>query len=322
MLEVVGDYFRELGERTGQAWNRFWFLPSDPLTLSLVRVLTGLIAFYTVLTYTPDLVLLFGPDGLLPVEGILRLRGDLTSFSYLNWLRTPDQLWAAHVAGLAVLGLFTVGLFTRVTAILSLVVVLSYVHRAPVLTSEMEPVLAFVMFYLCLGPSGAYLSLDRLLARRKTTATAASAAPTAQITSWAATVAVRLIQVHLAIVYVMMILAQLNENTWWDGTAMWWLAGNRQSAMLNLTWLHEHPWLVNAWTHSFVLYEAAFVVLAWNRLAAPLMILLGCFAWCLLAIVTGLAPLAAIMIVASLAFLPPSSLRTLMGGCGLSALVK
>ena len=287
-----------------------------------MRVLTGLVAFYTILTYTPDLVLLFGPDGLLPVEGIRRLRGDLTSFSYLNWLDTPGQLWAAHFAGLAAIALFTVGLFTRVTAIVSLVVVLSYVHRAPILTAEMEPVLAFVMLYLCLGPSGAYLSLDHLWSRRETAGASVRTPPAEQTTSWAATVAVRLIQVHLTIVFVMMVLAQLNENTWWDGTAMWWLAGRRQSVMLDLTWLHEHPWLVNAWTHCFVFYEAAFVMLAWNRLAAPLVVVLGCFAWGLFALLTGLASLAVMMIVASLAFLPASSLRTLAGCCGLSALVK
>ncbi|HEY1601113.1 MAG TPA: hypothetical protein VGG64_16035 [Pirellulales bacterium] len=319
MLTVVNDYFRELTERFAQAWNRFWFTPSDALTLSVMRILAGLIALYTIATYTPDLELLFGADGLLAADSVRGLRGDYYGFSYLNVLDTPSRLWAGHLAGLAVLALFTLGLFTRVTSILSLVVVLSYFHRSYVVTSEMEPVLTFVLFYLCLAPAGAYLSLDRMLARRKTRSGEASPLPSP---SWPTTVATRLIQIHLTIVYLMMLLAQLNENTWWDGTAMWWLAGRRDSALTDLTWMYAHPWLVNLWTHSFVLFEGAFIVLAWNRWAAPLMVSLGVLVWAPMAVVTGLVPLAVMMVVAGLAFILPGSMRTLLGCCGLSRFVE
>ena len=307
MVAVVGDYFRVLLERFGQAWNRFWFLPSDALTLSVIRVLTGLLAFYTILTYTPDLGLFFGADGLLEsgITAELRGTGDYFSLSYLNLLHTPGALLAGHLAGLLVLALFTVGLFTRVTSVLALVVVLSYYHRSWVITGEMEAVLAFVLFYLCLAPAGNYLSLDRILAQRKRSQTVASGTPAAA--HWSTTVATRLIQVHLAIVYGMMLLSQLNQNTWWDGTAIWWLAGRYDSSLTDLTWLHQHPWVVNAWTHGFVLFELAFLTLAWNRLAAPLLIALSIITWGLMAIVTGLVPLAVMMVVAGLAFLAPES---------------
>ncbi len=132
----------------------------------------------------------------------------------------------------------------------------------------------------------------------------------------------RLIQVHLALVYGMMLLAQLNETPWWDGTALWWIIGRRDSAMTDLVWLHAHPWLVNAWTHSFVLFEGLFLVLAWNRLAAPLLVAVSVVVWGLFAVATGLAPLAAIMIVAGMSFLAPHSLRTLAGCCGLTRLLQ
>ncbi len=178
LANAVGDYFRQLTERIGQAWNRFWFTPSDPLALSVVRVLVGLISIYTLLTYTPDLEWLLSPDGLLARDSVTQLRGDFYSLSYFYWLDTPGKLWAAHLAGLAVLGLFTIGFFTRITSILSLVVLLSYFHRSFLVTTEFEPVLAFVMFYLCLAPCGAYLSVDCWLTRRKTDgAQAADEAP-------------------------------------------------------------------------------------------------------------------------------------------------
>jgi hypothetical protein len=309
LVETISDYFRAITESFGAAWNRFWFTPTDPLVL------------YTILTYTPDLELLLSPDGLLAQESVTQLRSNFYSLSYFYLLETPGQLWAAHLAGLAVLALFTVGLFTRVTSILSLIVVLSYFHRSFVVTSEVEPILAFVMFYLCLAPAGAYLSLDRWLARRKESSEK-SADDNLPRATWTATVPTRLIQVHLTLVYVMMLLAQLNETPWWDGTAVWWLLGRRESAMSDLTWLYVHPWLVNAWTHSFVLFEGLFIVLAWNRLAAPLLVAASVLAWGLMSVATGLAPLAAIMIVAGLSFLTPDSLRTLLGCCRLSGLLK
>ena len=79
---------------------------------------------------------------------------------------------------------------------------------------------------------------------------------------------------------------------------------------------------MNAWTHSLVLFEALFLALAWNRLAAPLLIAASVVVWGLFAVATGLAPFAAIMVVAGLSFLAPSSLRTFAGCCGLARLLK
>ena len=41
LVSTVGDYFRQLTEQFGQVWNRFWFTPSDPLVLSVMRRVNG-----------------------------------------------------------------------------------------------------------------------------------------------------------------------------------------------------------------------------------------------------------------------------------------
>ncbi len=71
-----------------------------------------------------------------------------------------------------------------------------------------------------------------------------------------------------------------------------------------------------------VLFEGAFLVLAWNRLAAPLLVAASVIMWGLMAVATGLVPLSAIMIVAGMSFLAPQSLRTLLGCCGLSRVLE
>lgn len=310
MGQAISDYFRALCERFGDGWNRFWFAPSDPFALAALRVGAGLMAFYFLLSYSLDLARLFGPDGMLPVELIATLDGDAWwRFSYLNYLQSPAALYAAHALALAVVALFTVGLFTRATSILSLLIVLSYIHRAPIATGLFEPILAFVLFYLCLGPSGAALSLDRR--RRLKRSPDDGATPR----SYGATVATRLVQVHLSVAYCMMALAKLAEpgDTWWQGDAVWWLIARPETRLIDLTGLlHDHLYVLNAWSHAIVLFELGFALLIWNRTARPLLLALAVPMWLSLALISGLTAFCAMMLVANLAFFAPSFLRSIL----------
>ena len=42
MTSAISDYFKTLSDRFGNAWNRFWFTPSDPITLAVLLVLRDL----------------------------------------------------------------------------------------------------------------------------------------------------------------------------------------------------------------------------------------------------------------------------------------
>ncbi len=311
-MKHVTDYFSRLAAGFGQGWTRFWFIPRDPATLSVVRVLTGLVAVYLHATLAFDLVNLFGPDGLLPASDIGPIEGD--RLSYLYAFSQPGELWAVHLIGLALLALFTIGLWTRVTTVLALVVFLSDVNRAPMITSLTEPIVAMVMFYLCFAPSGAWLSIDSLLARRSRDGAEAGGRPAAPSTM--ATIATRLIQVHLAMLVAMMGLSKLMGETWWSGEAMWWLIARYDSRMVDFTRLRDAPQLVDLWAHVVVLFELAFPVLIWVPLARPLLLGLGVVVWTSLALVTGDVPFALMMCIASLAFVPPTIARAIFASRG------
>jgi len=322
MRDAIVNYFRTLSREFGGGWNRFWYRPSDPITLGVLRIFTGLYASYWVATYAFDLLRFFGPDGVLPVALIDRLQrvalppGETYyAFSYLNYLHTPAQLWAAHLLGVAVLLCFTLGLFTRITSILALAVVLSYIHRAPILTGQVEPILAFLLFYLCLGPAGACLSLD---ARRKSTAGKSFHADgNGRGYSFPATISLRLVQVHTSVVYVMMAIGKLagpeGENTWWLGDAAWWIMARPGTRLVDLTpLLAEHVYLVDAWTHAIVLFELAFGLLIWNRLARPLLLVWAVAMWLSLALISGMTGFCLMMLVANLAFVPAETYRAVI----------
>jgi hypothetical protein len=323
------NYFQTLAGEFGRGWNRFWFAPSDPLTLGLLRIASGLMAFYLVASYSPDLERYFGSNGLVPLEMVRGLEAQTRDgdrqvlpgqvreampreyrFSYLDYFHTPGGLRTVHACGLLTLALFTCGLFTRLTGIASLVVVLSYLHRGPMLTSQVEPILAFVLFYLCLGPAGAACSLDRRWAARRE----GLPVPASSLASPWATVSLRLIQVHLTVVYLMMAVGKLGGNIWWSGLAMWFLIARSEQRMVDLTALSSLPLLVHAGSYAVMFWQAAFPILIWNRLARPLLLGINALMWALLAPVIGNIPLAVMMVVASLAFVPGDVLRKVTAG--------
>jgi hypothetical protein len=300
MMNQVSSYFARLFSAFGGGWTRFWFTPSDPATLSAMRVPAGLLAAYLHGTLLFDVVAFFGPNGLLPTAEIAPLEG--ATFSYLNYLSTPGELWAVQLLGLAVLLMFTVGFWTRATSILALVVFLSDVQRAPMITGPTEPIVAMLLAYLCLAPCGRRFSVDHWLAARRRSA----AVPADRALSTGATIATRLIQVHLALWVAMMGYSKLTGDTWWSGLGMWWLIARPGSRLVDFTWLHTTPRVIDFWTHAVVFFELTFPILVWIPLARPLMLAAGIIIWTSLALVTGDITFALALAIASMAFVSPS----------------
>lgn len=309
-------------------WNQFWFQPSDPFVLSVLRVLTGMMATYLVASYTSDLYRWFGPDGVLPTTVVHRLLDGISAeavpanfhWSYLNiFADSNTALSIVHGLGLLVLIAFTLGFFSRFTSVLAFVVVASYIHRAPMITGPFETVLSFVLFYLCFGPCGAYLSLDQWLAKRKKSGDGMDQQPHELKISWTANVAVRLIQVHLAAFYLLLGLSKLsgrpgNEffGSWWTGEAIWWLMTRSESRLVDATFLANDVGLllVNLVTHAIVAFELLFPVLIWRPALRRWFLIANVVIWILLALLTGLVSYAVMLVIASLAFVPSSVLRS------------
>ena len=62
MSQENADTFRSFGDK----WNRFWFAPSDPYVVSVLRVVVGVFALAYHASFTSDLARWFGTYGLLP----------------------------------------------------------------------------------------------------------------------------------------------------------------------------------------------------------------------------------------------------------------
>lgn len=216
-----------------RAWNEFWFTPADPVALHRIRLLTGLLLLAWLLPLVGQRNALFGISGWLDAHGyqeISHLPDGLpqpVSWSVLYACRDNSTLLAAATwLAVGIIVAFALGLWTRLSAILAWVVVVSFTTN-PLATSEADPLLRILALYLMIGylflgprpgtPLGLSLlgQSDQLLFGRRRNV--GQAGPP----SIAANTALRLLQVHFAVVVLSSGLHKLQFADWWSGVALW-----------------------------------------------------------------------------------------------------
>lgn len=300
LVASTRNYFAELW----RAWNNFWFTPTDPATLALIRLLAGGMMLYTHLIWSFDLAGFIGREGYTPVEMLKSMPGrDVTVWSIFDWIGPNWLLWTVHILALCVFTCLFLGLFSRVAAVLAYLLAVSYVHRVtPGAFYGLDKANCMMAMYLMLGPCGARYSLDRLWRLRR--GDASEPAP-----STAANVAIRLLQLHLCVVYFFSALAKIEGNTWRVGTAMWWAAANYEYQSLPLTWLADWPILIAFFTHLTVFWELSYAFLVWNRFTRPWMIWTAVAVHGGIAMFMGMITFGLAMIFANLSFLKPETVR-------------
>src|SRR5437868_7322257 len=136
---------RDIPVRFGRAWTTFWFTPSDPIILSFLRVLVGAVALWWYLSISPDLEDWFGPQGVFSLNMAQSLRGGRPAISLLDFVNSSSQLWLVYAVGVVALVMMLCGVLTRISTIAALIFVLSFIHRAPMLTRYGEGILPMLM---------------------------------------------------------------------------------------------------------------------------------------------------------------------------------
>jgi hypothetical protein len=272
-------------ENLRAGWVRFFFTPADAIPLHVVRLLGGLLLLGWLLSSIGQVADLYGLQGWFDRQAYTeasRFPGGppkpiTWSALYLAG-DSPHALLGLYVASLAVLALFALGIGTRLTGLLSWVIVASFTAN-PAVDTEADALLLLLSFYLMLGyllldggSSGRLLDwlrgralvwpVDRLWARWR------GRAVLPEKPSAAANFTLRLLQVHLAIVIAVSGLHKLQFGDWWAGLAFWYLlypAGETTVAQVQATAGDARGSLA-------MLAAAAYATLAW-QVTFPL------FAW-------------------------------------------
>jgi Vitamin K-dependent gamma-carboxylase len=296
-LKFVGRYFLETAQSISADWNKFWYTPAKPALLGMIRIMTGLMLLYTHAVWGLALRDFFSSTGWLSPALMRRIHEN--QFVYSFWYLVPDGwIWPAYAASMVIFALFTVGLFTRVTSVLSFVAAVSYANRVSPGLFGLDQINLVLTLYLAIGPSGAAFSVDRWLEQRRS-GSPAPAAPSA-----GANLAIRLIQVHMCVIYFFAGISKLQGPSWWDGEAMWRAFANLEYQSLDMTWLAWHPWVVNAMSHASVMWEISFCVLIWQKRFRPLVLALAVVLHVGIGACLGMWTFGLIMLVGCASFLP------------------
>jgi Vitamin K-dependent gamma-carboxylase len=292
------------------------------------------------------------------------------------WFHVTDPFWMAVVHGFIVLSvfLFTIGFATRITSVLTWAGVLCYIQRSPPSLFGADTMMNILLLYLMIGPSGAALSVDRLLARwwaRKQGAGGRGQElgvrnqesgvrsqesgvrnqesgirnqesgksvsfsslppdlrPLAPAPSVTANFALRLLQIHVCIIYLAAGLAKLQGAAWWNGTAVWGTLANFEFAPMqydlytnSLRALARNRPLVELFITGagvFTLaFEISYVFLIWRPATRWVMLSMAILLHGFIGLFMGLKTFSLMMLVMNMAFLPPETvwgfLRSLTG---------
>ncbi len=313
MIAAARNYIGEVWD----AWNQFWFTPTSPSTLSAIRVLAGAMLLYTHLVWSLDLDSFFGPDGWLSEQLMQEVHQSANDpdgpgpevakerliWSHFDYIDSSKVRWAAHLGALTVFFLLTIGLFSRTMALLAYLLAVSYANRVtPGAYFGLDKINCMLAMYLMLGPCGARYSIDRLWRLRR-------GAPSEVPPSTWANVAIRLIQLHMCVIYFFSGLGKLQGPTWWSGDAIWYSVANLEYQSWDMTWIVRHQWLVNLMTHVTVFWELTYCALVWPRLTRPWVLAMAVILHGGIIFALGMPTFGLVMLIGNLAFVSPQTVR-------------
>ena len=286
------------------AWDAFWFSPADPLPLAIIRIVTGLILTWSCIVWLLDADAFFGARGWLRPDQVWRMNDQPWQWSGYFAASSPTMIRVLAGISLAAAILLTIGLATPVAAAVSFLGLVSAANRAPLNVFGLDDTLGMLLVPLVIGPSGARLSVDRLLAGPER---GRGGEP-----SILANIALRLLQVHLCVVYLFSGVGKLFGASWWEGTALWGAIANDQYRTLDLRGLAGHPLLVNALTLATLWWEVAYAALVWPRLTRRLCLAMAVLVHLGIGLAMGMMEFGLAMITANLAFVPAATFARLL----------
>jgi Vitamin K-dependent gamma-carboxylase len=249
-----------------KAWEKFFFAPQSPTPIALFRILYGVCVSVTLILLHSDWLDWYGVHGwvsratMKTIEPGIRLN--------LFMLLPQDDRWIGglYYILLSFAVLLTMGLWTRMSSVVVFLGLASLQQRNPFIGHGGDTFLRVAGFFLMFAPAGAALSLDRLIRRCKK-GERLEVAPTAP---WAQ----RMIQLELALVYIMSFCWKMKGHTWLNGSALYYVTHLSEIQRFPLPGWAQNSVVLKLGSWSTLVLELALGVLIWvRRFRYPLLLL-------------------------------------------------
>lgn len=278
--------------RMGRAWNRFWFEADGRTQVSVFRMGLGCILFACYLIRSLDLELFYGEHGIMPLSILSDVAPMDFRFSIFRYFASDTAIWIGNGIYLAALLAFAVGVKPRLAVIVAWVLHLSFVHRNLSIAYGVDMISCFFLFYLCFAD---YRD-DRHYRPGDLRAVLGS-------------MAYRLCQIQVCIIYGYSGLKKLKGYQWWNGEAIWNSVADPQFARWDLSWIAHFPLVIAAATYLTLAWEIYFPALVWIRPIRKPLLLLGIFLHLGIAVSMSLPFFAMLMVLSYVFFLDQDAIN-------------
>lgn len=244
------------------AWQRFWFEPQQTSTLAIFRIAFGLVALGWTATLGPNLASFYGPQGIPPHE----IPDGPGAWGILSIWHGYAAVLVLFIVTLVAAGALTLGLFSRLAAIVLWAGIVSFEHRNFLVSNSGDGLVRNLAFFCALSPSGESLSLDRFRKERERFWEFPARAP------WA----LRLIQLQLSIGYLTAVWDKAGNPLWRNGTAVSYSLRIQDIHRFTTPGFITHSvTLIGLLTYGTLISELALAILVWNRTLRPWVFLIG-----------------------------------------------
>jgi vitamin K-dependent gamma-carboxylase-like protein len=232
--------------------------PDAPRALAILRIATAGFALLQAALWYPDWLSFFGPDGWMQWE-ISRVLNDGWTLhiaqvhAVLKHLglapeQTVSVFYWFYVA--SILGLL-VGWHTRVWAVLACLCHYVIMGSLAAFVYGVDIFLQMALFYLMVMPASRAWSLDARQGRVTRAAT------------WHTGLSLRVLQVHLCLVYLSAGVEKLLSPEWWNGNVIWRSLVQPDFRQLDFTWLARHPWMPISLSWFTMILESGYWAAMW-----------------------------------------------------------
>jgi hypothetical protein len=209
----------------------------------------------------------------------------------------PDS-WVPWIHGLLILGLLglVLGVGGRFWTLITWLLSLSFFQRNFYVAYGADLIGTIWLFYLSWTRHNAYFSVLNFFDRQR---------PNRMKCDLLSSSGARMIQLHLCVIYGYTGLQKLKGMSWWDGTSLWMVWGNRQFTAIDMTWTSQWPLLIAAGVFLTLFFEVYFPMLVWRPEVRPWVLGFGLCFHLGIAITMGIWSFAMVMVSAYILFLDP-----------------
>ncbi len=268
-------------------WCAFWFYSPAPARMRLFRVALAsmLFVFYSIRTI--DLQLWFSESGIMPLATVPEMLPMAYRQSIFFYFTSDTAIWIGNGIFLLALALLALGVRPRWSALVAYILHVSFLHRNMVPSYGVDMIASFFLFYLCFA--------DYSDKRKQTSGR-----------TMLGSMACRLIQLQVCIIYAYSGLDKVKGVQWWGGEALWGVVSNVQIARWDFSFVAHLPLLLVASTYSTLAWEIYFPVLIWFKPLRNFMLLFGLALHFGIGLVVNIPFFGAIMMISYIVFLDES----------------